>query len=77
LLGRATSALSSISSVNDALEPLPILFQKQSSLPPPTQSQKIGWSERHEAESIGMVKDTVSEVELRRVGRRKTRNGLG
>ena len=63
--------------MNDALEPLPVPSQNRSSLPAPTQSQKIGWSERHEAESIGMVKDTVSEVELRGIGRRKTRNGLG
>jgi hypothetical protein len=63
--------------VNDPLELLPLPSQNRSSLPAPTQSQKIGWSERHEAESIGMVKDTVSEVELRRNGRRKTRNGLG
>lgn len=62
--------------MNDALEPLPVPTLNRSSLPAPTQSQKIGWSERHEAESIGMVKDTVSEVELGRIGRRKTRNGL-
>jgi len=75
LLGRATSGLSNASSANDALEPLPVPSQNEANkdgLPVPTQGQKIGWSERHEAESIGMVKDVVGS---RGVGRRKTRNG--
>jgi hypothetical protein len=69
LLGRATS---NASSVND--DPLPVASQVEGrvGLPPPTQSQKIGWRENGE-ESIGMVRDAVGDGggAARAAGRRK------
>lgn len=80
LLGRAQSGVSNVSSANEAAEPLPVASQLERGrldFPQPTQSQKIGWNNKVEAESAGIVRDTVTDAgRATRVGRR-TRAGGG
>lgn len=62
LLGRAASGASNTSSANELAESLPVASQvdgRRFGLPPPTQSQKIGWGDKHEAESNSIVRDAI------------------
>ena len=76
LLGRAPSGTSNTSSANDAADPLARASQAdvRKMVPPPTQSQRIGWRDREDAESVGLVRDTVPDAgggAARAAGRRK------
>jgi len=76
LLGRAQSGTSNASTANDFLDPLAGTSQVDGGKigPPPTQSQRIGWADKEEAESVGLVRDTAADGgggAARAAGRRK------
>jgi len=76
LLGRAPSGISNTSSANDATDLLAHASQVDVGkiMPAPTQSQRIGWRDKEEAEATGLVRDTVADAgggAARAAGRRK------